>query len=388
MRFDFDNVIDRRDTDSIKWGLYQGRDVIPMWVADMDFASPPAILDALRKRVDHGIFGYPQIRKELKAVVQKFLRQKYKWGIDTEWIVWLPGVVPALNLACHTYCEPRERVLTTVPVYPPFISAASFSGRQLNTAPLGLRSGRWYANRDALEAAYRPDTRLFIACNPYNPVGRVFTPDEMRDIATFCLERDITLCSDEIHCELILDNIPHCPTATLSDEIADNTITLMAPSKTFNIPGLGCAFAVISNGDKRAKFQRQMRGLMPEMNNLGLVACQAAYEHGEPWRLQLLDYLRGNRDFVEGFVASEMPGVALHHIEATYLAFMDMRETGIEDPTTFFEKAGVGLSDGRRFGGQGFVRLNFGCPRRTLEEGLSRMSKALAGWKIEGPSKS
>jgi len=379
MGFNFDTVINRRGTDSIKWGLYEGNDIIPMWVADMDFASPPTVLEAIHQRVDHGIFGYPKISKELNTVVQNFLEQKYNWAIDPDWIVWLPGLVPALNLACRTFCKPHEPVLTTVPIYPPFITAPGFSERKLNTAPLLFESGRWHLDLDELKAACTPDTRLFIACNPYNPMGRVFTPNEMGDIAKFCLEHDIILCSDEIHCELILDNIRHHPVATLSDEIADNTITLMAPSKTFNIPGLCCAFAIISNTAMRTKFLLQMRGIMPEMNNLCLVACQAAYEHGEPWRLELLDYLRGNRDFLEGFVAKELPGVSLHHIEATYLAFMDMRETGIEEPKAFFEKAGVGLSDGLHFRGEGFMRLNFGCPHSTLKEGLSRMRKALVG---------
>ena len=379
MTYDFDKIIERRNTGNVKWDRFKGRDIIPMWVADMDFQSPPEVMAAMHRYVDHGVFGYPLPTDEQVATVCNFLKTKYGWKIKSSWLVWLPGLVPALNLACRTYCEPGEAVIMTTPIYPPFLMAPKFSKREMITVPLDFAEGCWRVNLERLKEAVSPETRLLLLCNPYNPVGRVLPADEVRAIADFCREREIVLCSDEIHCELILDDLTHTPTAMLGPDIADITVTLMAPSKTFNLPGLCLAYAVISNGRLRQKFKAEMRGITPEINSIGVVACQAAYEHGEPWRLALLDYLRKNRNFVQEFVNQELPGISVQHVEATYLAFLDVRNTGLEDPNAFFEAAGVGLSDGRLFGTDGFQRLNFGCPRATLEEGLRRMKNALDG---------
>ena len=375
--FDFDRVIDRRATASVKWDKYGGADVLPLWVAELDFASPPAVIDALKVRVDHGIFGYTHPPAELVEEVQRMLEVKYRWPVESEWIVWLPGLVTGLNVTCRAVGGDGDAVITTVPVYPPFLTAPGLSGRHKITVPMVCIDDHWQFDRHAFEQALTPDTRLFLFCHPYNPLGRAFGRSELEEIAEICLRHDIVICSDEIHCDLILDPTRvHIPTASLHSEIADRTITLMAPSKTFNIPGLGCSFAVISNANLRKRFKQAMEGIVPHVNLLGFTAALAAYRHGEPWRLALLEYLRENKAQVMASVG-RMPGLKTTDVEATFLAWIDARDTGIQQPAKFFEKAGVGLSDGAEFGGAGFVRLNFGCPRLILDEALNRMETAL-----------
>lgn len=377
MDFDFDTVIDRQSTGSLKWNRYAGTDVIPMWVADMDFRSPPAVLEALRQRVEHGIFGYAEAPEELTDTICQELMAEYGWQVDPEWIVWLPGLVTGLNVAGRTVGQPGDAILTTVPIYPPFLTAPGNGGRNLVTVPLLQESGKWQFDLDGIRQAIGSRTGMFLLCNPYNPVGRVFTRSEISAVAEICIRSNVTICSDEIHCGLILDaDKPHIPTAALDPEIARNCITLMAPSKTYNLPGLGCSFAVISDADLRQQFKKAMAGIVPHVTVFGYVGALAAYRHGQDWREALLTYLRASRDRVQEAV-SKMPGLNMGHVEATYLAWIDTRETGIADPVQFFEDAGVGLSDGREFGGEGFVRLNFGCPRSVLDQALSRMAHAM-----------
>jgi cystathionine beta-lyase len=371
--FDFDRVIDRRDGDSIKWNKYAGRDVLPLWVADMDFAAPPAVLDALRKRVEHGCFGYAHPGPDLVEAVLAHLRREYAWPVEAEWLVWLPGLVTGINVACRVI---EGDVLVATPIYPPFLSAPRLNGRALTTVPLRLADGRWGWDFAAMEAALTPETRLLLLCHPHNPVGRVWCAEELAELAAFCRRHELTVCSDEIHCGLILDEgVAHTPFAMVDAELAKRCITLMAPSKTFNIPGLGCAFAVISDPALRHLFAGATRGIVPDINVLGLTAAEAAYRDGGDWHRALLAALRANRDRVEAAVA-EMPGLTMAHVEATYLAWIDARGLGLDDPVKFFEDAGVGLSNGRDFGMPGWVRLNFGCPRATLESALQRMGSA------------
>lgn len=381
--FDFDRVIDRRSLPGDKWGRYAGRDVLPLWVADMDFAAPQQVLDALRERVDHGVFGYTAAWPSLVEAVVEGLRRDHDWAIDPDWLVWLPGVVTGFNLACAIAGEPGDGVLTPTPVYPPFLTAPAHTGRVLQTVDLVLRDGRWQFDWAAMTAAVTPRTRLLMLCSPHNPVGRVFDAGELRALADFAARHDLLICADEIHCGLVLDRaLSHRPIAALDAGAAGRSITLMAPSKTWNIAALYCAFAVIPDAALRKRYSRAMRGIVPHTNVLGLVAAEAAYRHGGPWRLALIDYLRGNRDEVLAAVES-MPGLRTTTPEASYLAWIDCRELmaarGIADPMAFFEQAGVGLSDGRPFGAPGFLRLNFGCPRATLREALGRMQRALAG---------
>ena len=379
--FDFDTVPERRATDSQKWQKYAGRDVLPLWVADMDFKSPPAILDALHRRVDHGVFGYARpVRSTVDAVVAA-MEQRYGWKIDPAWIVWLPGLVVGLNVTAQAFAEPGEEVLTVGPVYPPFSSAPRNSGRTPVSVPWVQGRAGWELDWDALERAVTPRTRLFYLCNPHNPLARVWRRAELERLAEFCLHHQLVLCSDEIHCDLVLDDsLPHVPSALLSPEIAARTITLMAPSKTYNVPGLGTSIAIIPDAARRARFVRATAGIVAEVTCLGFTACEAAYRDCEPWRQALLGYLRGNRDYLLETIARDLPGVRVEApVEATYLLWLNVSALGLADPVAHFEAHGVGLSDGVPFGAAKgtHVRLNFGCPRSTLVEAMRRLRSAL-----------
>jgi cystathionine beta-lyase len=375
---DFDTIIDRSATGSEKWGKYQGRDIIPLWVADMDFRSPPAVIAALHERIEHGVFGYTHPPQSLVEAVLNHLERDFSWKIQPEWLVWLPGLVCGLNVLCRTVGEAGDEVITYTPIYPPFMSAPILSQRVTVKVPLKLDGGRWVADLDALERAITPRTKLLLLCSPHNPVGRTWNREELQQLADVAERCDLVIGSDDIHAGLILDEgIRHLPIAALSPETARRTITLLAPSKTYNIPGLGCSFAVISDPVLRKRFIKAVGRIVPHVNLLGYTAAEAAYRHGEEWRQALLAYLRGNRDLVEEAVAS-IPGLATTHVEATYLAWIDVRSSGIENPCRFFEEAGVGLSNGADFDAPGFVRLNFGCSRSLLVEALQRMHRALA----------
>ncbi|HUN55509.1 MAG TPA: PatB family C-S lyase [Smithella sp.] len=377
MPFDFDTPINRRGTECLKWDVYHGRDVLPLWVADMDFASPPAILAALHERVDHGIFGYSLTSRALQEIIIERLRFKHGWEAHPDWIVWLPGLVTGINAACRAVGSPGDAVMTTVPIYPPILAAPKLAGRELITVEHPNRNHAYQIDFEAIKTAVTGCTKLFILCNPHNPTGRVFTSGELSTLAEICLKHDIIICSDEIHCDLVLDpDKHHVSIAALDQKIAKRSITLLAPSKTFNIPGLGCSLAVIPDEGLRKRFFSVMQGIVPHVNALGLTAALAAYRDSEDWRLELIDYLRINRDQVEAFIGST-PRLSMNHVEATYLAWIDARELGVSNLYAFFEQAGVGLSDGAAFGAPGFVRLNFGCPRATLELALQRMTAAI-----------
>jgi len=376
-QFDFDTVIDRSGTSSEKWDRYAGRDIIPLWVADMDFRSPPGVIAALHERIAHGVFGYTHPPQGLVEAVLEHLQRDFAWQVRPEWLVWLPGLVCGLNVLSKAVGKPGDEVITFTPIYPPFMSAPTLTGRTTVKVPLMLKGGRWVADQEALERAITPRTRMLLLCSPHNPVGRAWSREELQQFADLCERHDLIIGSDEIHAGLILDEgVQHLPIATLSAETARRTITLLAPSKTYNIPGLGCSFAVISDPELRQRFIRAAGRIVPHVNTLGYTAAEAAYRHGEEWRQQLLAYLRGNRDLVTAGIDA-IPGLVMTHVEATYLAWIDTRPTGIDRPGQFFEEAGVGLSDGADFDAPGFVRLNFGCSRSLLVEALQRMRRAL-----------
>ena len=384
MSHDFDRPPARRGSDSLKWQRYG--DALPLWVADMDFAAPEPVLAALHDRVKHGVFGYGAPPTELTEVLCARMAELYRWTVEPEQIVYLPGLVSGLNVVCRAVGESGDEVLVQAPVYPPFLTAPGQQERRLVTAELTAepRAGRLYYtfDDDAFKAAIGPCTRLFILCHPHNPVGRAFDVEELRRLAMLCERHDLTICSDEIHCDLLFDGRHHTPFATLSPDIAQRCVTLMAPSKTFNIPGLGASFAIIQNPELRRRFQQALRGIVPDANVLGLTAALAAYQHGDAWLRDLLDYLAANRAFLVDAIDRTLPGLRTTVPEATYLAWLDCRETKIAgNPHRFFlERAGVALNDGATFGpgGAGFVRLNFGCARATLAEALERMRAALA----------
>jgi cystathionine beta-lyase len=392
MIYDFDTPVDRRGTDSQKWQKYAGRDILPLWVADMDFRAPPEVIAALHARVEHGVFGYARPTQATTDTVVAAMQTRYGWTIDPSWLVWLPGLVVGLNVTARAFAQPGEAVLCNTPVYPPFMSAPSQQDRAVITVPLTLRSapaapsvsaaaGNWEIDWDAMERAVTPQTRLFFLCNPHNPIGRVFDRGDLGRLAEFCLRHDLILCSDEIHCDLLLDGQRHIPTGTLGGDIAQRTVTLMAPSKTYNLPGFGTSLAIIPDSALRARFIQATTGIVAEVNCLGYTACEAAYGQGEPWRQALLAYLRGNRDFLLDQVARELPGVLVEApIEATYLAWLKVAALGLKDPVAHFERHGVGLSDGRYFGAApgSHLRLNFGCTRATLAEAIARMKRGIA----------
>jgi cystathionine beta-lyase len=375
--YNFDKSVDRYHTASLKWERYGDKDIIPLWVADMDFRSPPAVIQALDRRVEHGVFGYGVAPAGLTEAVCNYLLVRYEWKIEPQWLVWLPGLVCGLNVACRSVGAEHDHVMTMTPIYPPFLTAPGNSKRELITVPLSPGKDRWEIDFDLLEQSITEKTGLLLLCNPHNPAGRVFSRQELDKLISICDRHDIVICSDEIHCDLILDtDKKHIPTASISREAAERTITLMAPSKTFNIPGLGCSFAIISNAPLRNKFFKAMAGIVPEVNVLGFSATEAAYSDGWDWLEALLDYLRLNSRLVEQEINS-MDGLVMKHVEATYLAWIDARMIDKFFPGRFFEKFGVGLSEGSDFGCSGFVRLNFGCPRSLLQEALKRIKIAI-----------
>ncbi len=378
MNYDFHTCPDRRGTGSLKWERHAGRDILPMWVADMDFSSAPEIITALKQRAAHGVFGYTIPPSSTVDAVLDYLLEKHGVRVEAEHIVWFPGLVPAINVACRAFVKPGGEVLTCTPVYPPFLSASGFAGVGLRKVPLAENDGVWDMDFDALEAAVTPQTKLFILCNPHNPVGRVFPVGTMERLADFCVRHGLVLISDEIHCDLVLDDLPHTSGLKFSGVNGPAVVSMFAPSKTFNLAGLACAFVVIPDGETRRAFQRAARGIITEVNAFGYAGCEAALRHGWRWHGKLLDALRSNRDFLENFIAASLPGIRTWHVEATYLAWLDARDLQQKDVCGFFEDCGVGLSDGVPFGAPpGFLRLNFGCPRPQLEEALGRMASAL-----------
>lgn len=384
MVYNFDEPVERRGSDSGKWH-YFGADVLPMWVADMDFRSPAPIIKALHERVEHGVFGYGLDSPVLKTVLCERMQRLYNWTITPDDILFWPGLVSGLNVVSRAIGERGDGVLVNTPVYPPFLSSPTNQERTLNVAELEMQAKgqhlHYAFNDAAFEAAIEANTRLFLLCNPHNPVGRAFTRDELTRMADLCLRHNITICSDEIHSDLLLGGAQHIPMAALDPEIAEHTVTIMAPSKTYNLPGLGCSVAIIQNPALRRQVQKAANGIVPHVNVLGYVAAIAAYAECEDWLEQLRIYLTGNRDFLVKYVEEHMPTLRTTVPEATYLAWLDCQQAGIEGNAQkfFMEKAKVALNDGAVFGesGTGFVRLNFGCTRATLQEGLEKMRAAL-----------
>ena len=384
MPVNFDEVVDRRNTGSYKWSKY-GPDVLPMFVADMDFRSPQPVVQALLKRVEHGVFGYEWPSDDLGKLICQRMEREYHWRVTPEQIMFLPGLVAGLNLICRAVGKQGDTAVMLTPVYPPFLSAPVNQFMTASTAQLReVRKGQtisYEIDYDAFEAAIQPNTSLFIHCHPHNPTGHEYTVAEMQRLAEICLRHKVVICSDESQCDLLMDGTRHVPMASLSPEIAAQCITLMAPSKTYNVPGLGCSFAIIQNPELLAAVTRAGSGFMPHVNALGLAAAAAAYSEGDEWLAELRTYLTGNRDTMVDYITENMPGISTTVPEATYLAWLDCSKAELPgNPYEFFlEKAHVALNDGPTFGpgGENFVRFNYGCPRAQMMEALERMKTAL-----------
>ena len=393
MPTNFDQIIERRGSNSLKWQKYP-EDVLPLWVADMDFAAPEPILRALRQKVDHGIFGYEMPSPQLAETVAGRMQKLYGWRVLPESVVATPGVVAGFNLAARVVCTAGQGILVQPPVYPPFLSVHTNTQLVRQDAPLELnvKNGtlNYSVDLDRFEQAIHSGgarTGMFLLCNPHNPIGQAYSRSDLTRMAEACLKNGVTICSDEIHSELLPGGVEHVPLAALDQEIGDHTITLIAPSKTFNIPGLFCGFAIIPNRELLERYRKSIDQNAMHVSSLGLAAAQAAYSGGcDDWLDALNIYLKGNRDFLVETIRGEFSGIRTTVPDATYLAWLDCNElvrSGriIGTPQEFFLKqARVALNEGRDFGtgGEGFARLNFGCPRKTLEEALQRMKDALS----------
>jgi len=378
----FDKEIDRKNTYSEKWDKYKDQDIIPMWIADSDFETAPEVTQALQERVSQGVFGYSeQPTKGVKNAIQSHLKSHYNWLIDKDWIVPLPSLVSGLGISCLMTESEGDEVIIPSTIYPPFNYVTNNTKRTAIKVPMCLDAHsdteRWIIDIGALEKSITPKTKLLLFCNPHNPAGTVYNQKDLIEIHNICQHYNLLICSDEIHCDLVLDkNKKHTPLATLNDDAKNRTITLMAASKTFNIAGLGFGFAIIPSRKLRAKFNILVRQRLPDINILAQTATEAAFSHGEGWRLQQIEYLRVNRDFLMKEI-NNIEGLKMYPLEATFLAWIDISKLGLDDPETFFENAGVGISAGKYFGDKNFIRLNFACRLSLLKEAISRIKKAV-----------
>jgi len=386
VKYNFDEVIERRKTDSSKWdnvvNLFGSEDVLPMWVADMDFRIPEPIVEAVVKRAQHPIYGYTITAGALRSVIDRLYR-KYGWKVEPEWIIITPGVVPAVNAAVKAFSGEGGSVIIQSPAYPPFWTSAT-NNKCVGVANQLVQKGETYeVDFDDLEAKFASSrAKSMILCNPHNPVGRVFREDELRRMGEIALRHGAVMISDEIHCELVLKGHKHIPFASLSPEFQNNSVTCFAASKTFNIAGMHCSVAIIPNEELRKRFNEARGGIMGTPDFLAVYAMAAAFDHGDEWLEQALDYIQANVDYARKYFAERIPRVRPVKPEGTYLLWLDCRGLGMDAKALrkfFNEEAKVGLNDGVTFGpgGEGFQRMNLACPRALLEEGLRRIEKAV-----------
>ncbi|ADY55298.1 Cystathionine beta-lyase [Syntrophobotulus glycolicus DSM 8271] len=372
MNYDFDEKINRRGTGSVKWDTY-GNEYIPMFIADMDFKPSPQIVAALKDRTAHEVYGYTRPDRLLYETIANWFYQTYHYVLEESWIRLLPGIVPALAVAAHI--APGKAAANT-PNYPMLLQGPVRAGKELILSPLKETNDYYEMDFADLEQRLTSDTDIFYLCNPHNPVGRVYQKDELAGLSRFAQDNDLLVIADEIHCELVFDR-PHIPFLTVDEYAKQHSITLMSPSKTYNIPGLGMAFAIIPNPDLRKKFA-QISYALPHPGFFGLEACKAAYGNSGQWRDELVAYLQSNRDYLEEELTQRFPKAKFTHVEGTYLQWIDFRPYGIKDPHgRLLHEAKIALSDGRDFGLDGYVRLNFGCRRELLAEALQRIGSVI-----------
>ena len=371
----FDKIISRFNTDSVRWDKYN-KDIIPLWVADMDFETPQCVVDAITKRLDHKVFGYTHAPYQLKEEITQYIKDQFDWTIEPEWIVFTPSLVSSLYSIAQQLTLADDHVLTLQPVYHHILQAASFSNRDYSAVPLDNYNNRLILSADGLKHYQKNNTRLLFFCNPHNPGGSVYTKAELNDIAAFCVNNNIVICSDEIHCNMIHDGIQHTPIASLSEEIADQSITLMSLNKVFNIPGLGLAWMICKNKEIRKKIQAQIGTLIPDPQIISYVSTQAALRHGEPWRQELIQYLESNKLMLKNNIKQVQP-LQMYTMEASYLAWIDCSQLEIKDPAQLFLDHGLALQPGSMFQQDNHVRINIATPKSVLREALDRMHAAI-----------
>ena len=386
MKYDFDELVDRRGTNSLKWDYserFTGRsDLLPLWVADMDFRAPEFITRALTERIVGGVFGYAQYPPSYFEAVQGWLSRRHQWEIDTEWIVPVPGVVPAIRLAIDAYTKPGDKIVIQPPVYHPFRAVIAHNGRQVVENPLKREDGRYRMDCEQLEEVVDDETRAVLLCSPHNPVGRVWSEEELRSLIAVCRKHDLLIISDEIHLDLVMSGSRHLPTAKLADARQDKIVTLTSATKSFNLSGMSCANAIIADPVTRRSFARQVINDALQIPNLmSVVAAEAAYRHGEEWLDQALAYIEGHYRYLKEFIGTRAPQLTVYPLEGTYLVWIDLSSTGLDDDQIKERilNEGLWLDDGPIFGGGGesFQRINIACPRTILEDALQRLLKAI-----------
>lgn len=357
-------------------------DVLPLWVADMDFTSPPEVIAALQRRVEHGVFGYANESRKLAELIVERMERLYGWKISPEDVLIVPGVIAGFNLTAQAILQQGDSILIQPPIYPPFFGVAANAGvSEIQCVLENDGTGKYFIDFNKLKKVLSGTSRMLLFCNPHNPIGKVYKQEELEEIATLCAQNNVYICSDEIHSDLVYAGNRHIPIASIDPEIGQRTVTLIAPSKTFNIAGLDCSVLICENAELIKKIKQTRRGIMGGVNLLGTTAAIAAYQHGQEWLDEILVTLQDNRDFLLDFVKEKMPEVRIQSPQATYLAWLDCRELalGMEPYDFFLKNAKVALNRGAEFGGDGnsFVRLNFGCERKVLEEALARMVRVL-----------
>lgn len=377
---DFERLYDRKKDGSIKWNRYS-EDVIPMWVADMDFEVAKPIRESLHRYVESGIYGYAAPGPEHTAVVQHWLQKQYAWDVRPEWIVWLPSVLSGIGTFARQISTQPYGVMTSIPVYRPFLDFAEAEGRYLQAVPLKLADEQWIMDFEAMEKARTEDTRLYILCNPHNPTGRMYSREELQNLIDFCERHDIYICSDDIHADIILEEgRKHIPLASISPAAAARTVTLFSAAKAFNMPALNAAFAIIPDAGLRANFERMKMHTVPNLYKQGADATLAAFSESEAWLAASVAYIRSNYSYLQQEI-NAIPGLRLRPQQATYLAWIDYSELGTDDFASLLEKFGVGVLPASLFMGEQHIRLNFGTQRSRLEEAVKRIKKAVASLK-------
>ena len=379
MKYDFDQLIDRDTTHSTKWLKFSDPDVLPMWIADMDFLCPPEVTNPMIERVNQGIFGYTDTPISLTKLFIEHVHKTIGWNIEEDWIVWVPGGVVGLNISCKTVLAPGDIALVPSPIYPPFTEAPENMERGFVKTFLKDINGRLEFDVEDIKELLSDDTKMLYLCNPQNPGGTVFTNRELEDLSALCQENDIIVCSDEIHADLILDdNLKHTPYAALNSYARENSITIMGPCKTFNLAGFPIAAAIIPNEELREDFERNSKGIVAHIDTMAFVAAEAAYRSAIEWKSELVEYLKTNKSLLSKSI-NDIEGLSLCGPEAGFLAWIDCRQSGLDSPVKFFvEESKVGVHGGEFFGNEKYVRLNFGCPRSILEEAISRIEKAFS----------